>query len=460
MSQKQIDWVLFFILLVVFIVPMVICTLMSFPSASDDVMKWHYVFGYESFFDYFDQLHFWYTNRNGRYFNMVLVFFPILYYPIIYGLFNLSMFFGLIFSLFLFAKQFFIESLKAINFSIFIVFAYYIFCMSPVELFFNVSRTSVYELSLILSLLLIYSAYQLFKTNSRKWSVLYLLLIVLLIGNMEPNVPMSLLLGIGMIFLAYKNKKPIRTYVIGLFLLIPCTLLLVLSPGLQFRTTRYENHHNIIYSLTETINSMLALIVSFFHDISSVLAFLGLVLFSLFLLPKQDNKRPIKSLALEGGILISISSMIFFIYFFAKGHELEKRYSDYVLGMLICGMTYLFLTYRTHLSDLINLNQKQLKMLSISIIAIVILSSASNSHYQLMLAEFRNGSIFKAQEEIYLIDTYILNNKKETLIFPKIRNKPKTLMIYNYFPEGYKYLYGFKKVKKSKKSIYRLLKKK
>ncbi len=459
MSLKKLDWILFIILLVVFIVPVVICTLMSFPSASDDIMKWHYTYGYESYFDYFSQVKYWYMNHNGRYFNMLIVFLPFLYYPLIYGLFNLSMFFALIFSLFLFAKQFFIEKLRALNFSIFLVFAYFIFCISPVELFFNVSRTSVYELSLILNLLLLYCAYRLIESNNTKLSILYLLLIVLLIGNMEPNVPMVIILGMAMLFIAYKKQKPIRTYIAGLILTIPCTLLLVLSPGIQFRTTRYENSNNMIYSSIETIKSMLNLISSFFHDISSILAFLGIIIFASFLLPKQENKRSIKSLAIEGGILLLISTITLFIFFWAKGHELDKRYSDYVLGFLISGIAYLIINYRGYISSLISITTKQLKILSISLIAIVLMSSASNSHYQRMFVEFKNGSIFKAKKEIYLIDTYIMNNKKPNLLFPKIQNKPKTLMIYNYFPEAYQYLYGFKKVKKTKKSIYKLLEK-
>jgi len=373
-----------------------------------------------------------YIGWSGRYLSTAILSFDIL----VKGKFILYKLFPVVLILLLFKSIYSLVSLLFISLSrkdiyvITILFfvAYFIQMASISEGIYWFAGAITYQLSNILSILLICNLIRLFETNRLKYLVIAIIYAILLVGTNETSMLMWAA-TLGSIYM-YKSisTKTVQGHLLSIICVVAiCSLLVVLAPGNSVRGAYFIESHQFFNSVFQSLRALIINGVRW----SPLLFVLTLLLFDY--LKENSGITSSKVFKVNPVLVFSVVCMVtffgFFISFWSMGNAPQLRTLNVISFYFMLGILYTMFIFLFKFEEKIKyfkLINKQLKLILMIVIfgSIMCLNNIRGVYADLLL-----GTAYGYDLELTERYQLIQSNKLIQQGIPGLTNKPRTLFV-------------------------------
>jgi len=354
--------------------------------------------------NYLKKIKNWYLNHNGRYSNAIFGSLPI--YDLYSYRISLKILLGFNFiAVFIFIRTLFRQlEIKNLNRnSFFLSGLFFITIVSQVpsvfSFFYWYAAASSYLLSL--SILLLFYCNLIEKRKSLIKAILNFLLIFLLIGNNELNMPLVILPLCSLII--YKNLKfkLLDWHLISAtFWSLACTLFVYFSPGSKSRINSFEKNVDFINAIYESFLSSGMFILKSFFEIQ-YFAFYILITLLIFVTNKKKIRLSINPLFLLICSILCFWGVLFLMVYATGFLEVNKgRVGNYIhyifLVILVCNIFNLAV-YLSKFSFYIKIQEYSVKIM---LIITILLNILIGENYRKIYKDFRDSEFQRIENDI------------------------------------------------------------
>lgn len=412
---------------IVIILPFIVISFFSYPSADD------YCRILPEGASYFKRVIAWYNNHNGRFSNAILGYLQV-YNPIIYWIFPILSMLSVWGGLHYFFKELFkafkleIKQIKIVSISFFAFFMLTIPHHS--ELFYWYATATAYGLSFGILLLLMGLFLKLIHRAS--WTISFLIgsLIFIVNGNHEMiMMACNLLSGLLLLYALLKKDKTLIFQALTILAFsFGSSLMVILSPGSLHRQDLEDtNQRSIVEALMLAISFGGTKIYQF---IVSVPKITFILCFSVLLLKLNQKNKADKAQTINSTILFIISALFLIGIALVPCYALGERFTNsrriinlyQLLIAVVFVINWINFIYRSSLIE--KLNSKHIFPIAFALFACF--SLFRNPSYTNVIADLVQGKALAYRTSLTNRELLVQKTDQEHLIVP---HNPKAITI-------------------------------
>jgi len=373
-----------------------------------------------------------YLGWTGRYLSTILLSFDIL----IKGKFILYKLFPIALVLLLFKSVFNLVSLTVVSISrknryvitSLFVATYFIQMPNISEGLFWYAGSVTYQLSNIISILLMCSLISLLRFKKVKHFFFAIVYVILLIGTNETAMIMwAVTLSFIFLYKIILDKKISYHLTLIITVVLIFSLIVILAPGNSVRGTFFPENHQFFNSIFQSLRALVINVVIWIP----LLCFLTILLFSSL----KGNLGVISSEILKASpvlvflVVCMISFLGFFISFWSMGNAPPSRAVNVICFYFMLGFLYtmflLFIKFEKETESLKLINKKTKYILMFIVMGSVI----SFNNIRGVYIDLLSGTAYRYNLELEERYQIIQNNTSMKLSIPSLKNKPVTLFV-------------------------------
>lgn len=418
---------IFFIIGVISLFPLFVLSYFNNPTGDD------YCYNLATLnSDYFLAQKDLYLNLNGRYFASAILSIPILITSslLFYKSFPIIIFILLFYSIYNLSKTIFVKFNKKehVLISFFCISLYLIGIPSISQGFYWLASTITYQFANVFTIFLFSFLIKLIETNKTKYLIISTFLIIAIIGSNE--ISLILIVFLLMMIFAFQiyNIRKINYQI--LFLLIIALIFAIIelnSQGNVIRATLYPNRHQFFYALYKT----LVIIKSYLGIWLPYLIVFLLLFFDFF----NKNIHKINSNIFKVNpifVFLIVSSILFLSFFsnyWATGYLFPLRTINVIYLFFIMSSLYLALVIFIKLR---NLNKDFITFSPIvryCLLIILLLQFGHKNNIRTAYTDLVSKDGYNYDLALKKRYQFIENSKSRIVEVEEIKFKPKTLFI-------------------------------
>jgi len=409
------------------ILPLLVISYFNQPSADD----YCYAAKAQSLGFWNAQIDF-YRGWSGRYLSTALLSFDILVKGkiILYKLFPIALILLLSKSVFNLVSLVFTSISKKNRYVITSLFitAYFVQMPNISEGLFWYAGSVTYQLSNIISVLLICSLISLLRYKKVKHLFFAIIYVILLIGTNETTMIMwAVTLAFIFLYKAILDKKISYHLILIIIIVLTFSLAVILAPGNSVRGAFFSESHQFFNSIFQSLRALVINTIKW----APLLCLLTVLFFSNL----KGNVGIVSSKILKANpflvflVVCMVSFLGFFISFWSMGNAPPSRTVNVICFYFMLGFLYtmflLFIKFEKEIV-LLKLINKKVKYV---LMFIVLGSIMSFNNIRGVYVDLLSGTAYLYNLEMEERYQIIQNNSSMILSIPSLKNKPVTLFV-------------------------------